>query len=302
MSTTGRVSLPVMPDFSRPTRGTRQTVAAALRSLRAVGVEGNRVRIERIGGGWPANTVVTQEPAPGTALRPNTPVVLRISAPALINAVPFAMRDHRASAIGVDRLMALLDAPIARLHAYVAEAGGFLELRHDVPETGWRWVSDLFQHAPGELPAELVHALAKFMPALAHVAGTERGVAMGLHVLFGLPLGSLVLQPGVAPMADDRQTRLGVSNGRLGFDAVIGTGVTMRTHAVVTIGPVSLTTFLREDVPTRQRYRQVLYRLVMPSGVREVTERWDVAPPTGGARVGVGDEPARLGLNARLSQ
>jgi len=270
--------------------------------LRALGIDGNRVRIERIGSGWPTNAVVSQEPAAATPLRPNATIVLRVSAPAAIHALPFTMRDHTETGFGADRLMALLDGPIARLHAYVSEAGGFLELRPDVPETGWRWVRDLFQLEPGELAPDLVHALAKFVPALANVAGTERGVAMGLHVLFALPMSRLTVSSGVAPLVDDRQTRLGVRNGRLGFDAVIGTGVTTRTQAVVTIGPVSLDTLLRADSTVRRRERQLLYRLVMPSGVRDVVERWDVAPPDGGARIGRADDPLRLGLNARLSQ
>jgi len=275
---------------------------AALRSLRALGVDGNRVAIERIGGGWPANAVVSQSPAPATPLRSTTRVVLRISAPAAVDALPYPMRNESETALGTDRLMALLDSPIARLNAFVAEAGGFLELRPDVVESGWRWIREVFQLEPGDLPADFVYALARFLPALPRVAGTERGLALGLQALFGLPLQRVQFSDGLAPMAIEHQTRLGVHNGRLGIDAVIGDGMTQRAHASVIIGPISLATHSLHDTSLRRAHRQLLYHLVMPCSMLHVSEAWHVDADPGGARAGVPDQPLRLGLNSRLTQ
>lgn len=291
----------IMPDFCQPRRGVRHTVRSALRSLRVIGIQSHQVRIERVGGGWPRRTVVEQQPVAGTALTRTTRVVLRISAPSPVDALPYAMRDASDDAFSADRLMALLDAPVARVDAFVAEAGDFLELRTDLPETAWRWIRDIFQLEPGEVSAPFASALARFLPALHRVAGTEAGVEIGLRVLFDLPLRALRLETGEAPLRDGREVRLGTSNGRLGIDAVIGTGVRIRGTAVVAIGPVTLAEYLAHEGPTPRTRRDLLYRLVMPTGVLAVREQWDVVPSSGGPIIGEPATPLRLGVNSRLA-
>ncbi len=291
-----------MPDFCQPRRGVRQTMQAALRSLQAMGVDADQIQIQRIGGGWPHKAVVEQKPAPGTPITPKTAVVLKISAPSAIDALPFAMRESIEGAMGTDRLMPILDGPIARLEAFVNDAGGFLDLRPDVETTGWRWIREIFQLEPGDLPSALVYGLARFLPALHRVAGTERGVALGLQSLFGLPLLQLHLKPTLVPLPADRQTRLGTFNGRLGVDAVIGDGVTVHAKAIVVIGPVTLAEYLAHDNTARQRDRQYLYRLVLPSVVlHPIEESWYVLPPASGLVLGAAEAPVRLGLNSRFS-
>ena len=291
----------VMPDFCQPRRGVRQTVQAALRSLRAMGIDEDQIQIHRVGGGWAAKAVVEQKPPPGTRITPKTPILLKVSAPAAIDALPFAMRESIDGAMGTDRLMPILDAPIARLEGFVNDAGGFLDLQPEVVSTGWRWIRDIFQLEPGDLPPELVYGLARFLPAVQRVAGTEQGLALGLRSLFQLPFDRLQLKPALVPLPADRQTRLGVFNGRLGIDAVIGDGVTVYARAIVVIGPVSLAVYLANQSEDQRRYREYLYRLVMPSVVlRPVEESWYVLPPERGLVLGMADAPVRLGLNSRF--
>lgn len=275
---------------------------AALKSLRALGIEDDRIQIRRIGGGWPHRAVVFQNPAPGTVLTSRDNIVLEISAPSALDALPYAMRDGVEGALGTERFMPILDNPIAKLEAFIDDAGGFFELRPERPETGWRWIREIFQLDPGEIPDDFVYRFARFLPALYRVAGTERGVDLGLRTLFDLPLKGLQLRPVLVPLLPERYTRLGVQNGRLGVDSVIGDGVTVRAQAVVTIGPVTLAEYVAHDTAARRRHRELLYQLVLPSAVLQpVQEVWYVLPPAAGLVLGSATEPVRLGLNTRFT-
>ena len=291
-----------MPDFCTPRRGVRQEVDAAMAALRHLGIDPNRVRIERIGGGWKRGTVVEQSPAPGARLGVTSSVVLFVAGPAGVDALPYAMRHETDGVFGVTSLMPVLDAPIARLELYVREAGGFLELRPEDPRTAWRWIRELFAFDLPTWPAERAYPLARLLPALQRVAGTEDGVRVALHTVFDLPVASVETQAALVPLRDELRTRLGERNGRLGVDAVIGDGVTALAGARVTIGPVSLDQYLLHTTDALQRLRRILYGLVLPAQlVRPTEERWQVMPPARGAVVGVASEPTRLGINSRLS-
>lgn len=291
-----------MPDFCRPRRGVRQTMQAALKSLRALGIDADRIQIRRIGSGWPDKAVVAQVPEAGTPLTALTRVALMISAPSAVDALPFSMRDEIDGAMGTDQLLPILDTPIAKLEAFVNDSGGFFELRPERSTTAWRWVREIFQLDPGALSDEMAYRFARFLPALHRVAGTERGVELGLSALFDLPLKHIELRPELVPLQDDRQTRLGVRNGRLGVDAVIGDGVTVRARAVITIGPVALDQYLQHEQAERTRQRHLLYDLVLPSVVlRPAHEVWYVLPPPAGLVLGAADAPIRLGLNSRFA-
>lgn len=296
--------VPVMPDFCTPMRGVRQDVDSALATLRGLAVALDRVRIERVGGGWRKGTVVRQEPTPGAAIGPMTRVVLFISAPAAVDALPYAMRHEGDGEFGVVQLMPVLDSPTAKLEAFVKEAGGFLELRPEDPRTAWRWIREIFAvHAvrPESWPADRLHAFARLLPALHRVAGTEEGVRVALRTVFELPVNDVTITKRLLRMRTELQTRLGVRNGRLGVDAVIGDGVTALAHARVSIGPLSLDQYLQHDTPEMRGYRDVLYDFVLPSALlRPVEERWHVTPPARGCVIGDSSEAVRLGINSRL--
>ena len=290
-----------MPDFCTPMRGVRQDIDAALATLRHLAVPLDRVRIERIGGGWKKGTVVRQLPAPGSVIRATTRVVLFVSAPAAVDALPYALRHEQEGVFGVVELLPVLDSPTAKLEAFVRDAGGFLELRPEDPRTAWRWIREIFAvHLP-TWPDDYLHALARLLPALHRVAGTEEGVRVALRTVFALPVIDVVVARQLLQMRRALQTRLGVSNGRLGVDAVIGDGVTALAHARVFIGPVSLEQYLQHDTAAMRGFRDVLYGLVLPSALlRPVEERWQVAPPARGCVIGTPSEAVRLGINSRL--
>lgn len=290
-----------MPDFCSPQRGVRQDIDAALAALRQLEVGLDRIRIERIGGGWRKGTVVRQSPAPGTLLRNTTRVNLFVSAPAAVDALPYAMRHEADGQFGVTDLMPVFDSPVAKLEAFVREAGGFLELRPEDPRTAWRWIREIFAVFPDAWPPARLHALARMLPALHRVAGTEEGVRVALATVFELPVVRVEIAKRLLSMRSQLQTRLGVTNGRLGVDSVIGDGITALAGARIHIGPVTLEQYLLHETPDNRRLRNFLYDLVLPSALlRPVEERWQVTPPTRGCVIGGASEAVRLGINSRM--
>ena len=291
----------IMPDFCSPQRGVRQDVDAALASLRALEVPLDRIRIERIGGGWEKGTVVRQSPSPGTTLRANSRVMLFVSAPAAVDALPYAMRYEQDDVFGIVNLMPVLDGPIAKLEAYVAEAGGFLELRPEDPRTSWRWIREIFGLHPEDWPTVNLHSLARLLPALHRIAGTEQGIRTALDTVFELPVLQIDVLRKLLTMRPELRTRLGLANGRLGVDAVIGDGVTALAGVRITIGPISLEKYLEHNTARMRGYREVLYDLVLPSMfVRPVEERWHVSPPERGCVIGSPSDSVMLGVNSRM--
>jgi hypothetical protein len=298
---TTSMGVSVMPDFCTPQRGVRQDVDAALSTLRSLAMSADRVRIERIGGGWKKGTVVRQQPAPGTPIGATTRVILFVSAPAAVDSLPYAMRREQEGMFGVVELMPVLDAPIAKLESFVRQAGGFLELRPDDPRTAWRWIREIFGVDPGAWPEERLHALARLLPAVHRLAGTEAGVRVALRTVFELPVLQVDITQRLLEMRSALQTRLGVANGRLGVDAVIGDGITAIAQARVTIGPITLDTYLQHATPRIRAHRDVLYALMLPSALlRPVEERWHVTPPERGCVIGGSSDAVRLGINSRL--
>lgn len=290
-----------MPDFCTPQRGVRQDLDAALSALDALAVTLDRIRIERIGGGWKRGTVVRQLPLPGTTIAATTRVVLFISAPSPVDALPFAMRHERDGVFGVVELMPVLDSPIAKLEAFVRAAGGFLELRPDDVRTAWRWIREIFALDPVAWPDDRLHPLARLLPALHRIAGTSDGVRIALRTVFDLPVHDVVIVPRLLPMRAALRTRLGVTNGRLGVDSTIGDGVTALAGVQIHIGPVTLDEYLRHDTAEIRRYRDFLYALTLPSSLlRPAEERWQVMPPAKGCVIGDPANAVRLGVNSRM--
>jgi len=300
-ATDADVARMTMPDFCTPMRGVRQDVDSALATLRHLEIPLDRVRIERIGGGWKKGTVVRQQPAPGQVIRATTRVVLYVSAPAAVDALPYAMRHEEEGQFGVVELMPVLDSPTAKLEAYVREAGGFLELRPEDPRTAWRWIREIFAVFPATWPPDRLHALARLLPALHRIAGTVEGVRVALRTVFELPVIDVVITKRLLTMRPALQTRLGIANGRLGVDAVIGDGITALAHARIFIGPVTLDQYLQYNTAEMRGFRDMLYDLVLPSALlRPAEERWNVEPPARGCVIGGPSGAVRLGINSRL--
>jgi len=133
------------------------------------------------------------------------------------------------------------------------------------------------------------------------LAGRHDAVAAAVPFVHGLPVSDTRVITAVLPHAGQLTSQLGTTNGRLGVDAVIGSGVATANRLHVFIGPVSLRVY-REEFP-RVAARLALYRLLLPAFLPGgVEERWVVERRAEGYRLHAPDTPAVLGVSAYLAQ
>ncbi len=292
-----------MPNFVAPTRGVRQSLDSAVESLNQLGVDMNRIVLRSAGPGWRRGTVVSQEPAPGTLLRPESRVTLTVAGAGALDTAPFAMRDSADGELRIDRLFELFDNHFLRLGHHIRSAGGMLSLRPGDYEGAARWITEIFGLSVKPWPKELWYDVARLLPSLHRIAGRPEGPALALRAVFRLPASPVRLVSGIAPVPHERRTRLGSTNGRLGVDALVGDGVTVHTAVEIDIGPVDLATYWRCNTVTERRQRDALYRLVLPAHVQDrVTERWMVGRRDEPATLGDRERPAALGVNSYLGK
>lgn len=290
-----------MPDLCSPRRGVRHTIDSAIPSLLRLGVEMERIVLESAGPGWVRGTVVRQQPAPGAPVTDETRITLWIAGVGSIESLPFPMRDSAQGEFRSDALFGLFDNHFLRLSHHLRAAGGLLDLHPDDPEGAYRWIVEIFRLPIEPWPKERWYDLARLLPALPRIAGRPDGPAIALGAMFRLPARPVRLVAGIAPVAAARRTRLGISNGRLGIDALVGDGVTAHTAVEIDIGPVDLATYRRHLGSAEQTQRQALYRLVLPAHVRHrIRERWIVGNPAMPAVLGDADREAALGVNSYL--
>lgn len=300
-----------MPDFCTPRRVFRHDVDTAVATLGRLGVGLDRVRVVSAGPGWPAGTVLGQEPAPGEPLEPRTRVVLTVAGSGGIDHLPYPVRDGDGTEFRADRLMALLDDPLNKLAQHVRQAGGFLALPPDDPTPARRWIEEIFGLSAAPFPRECWYPLARLLPALHRLAGTEDAVKVAFRQVFGLPVAETRVVAGLVPLDAPERTRLGRAASRLGVDAVAGGGLAEHCVLEVTFGRrdpttgedagVELAEWRRHDTPERRAQRDALYRLVVPAHLHpRVRERWRVGDSRSPARLGDPAREALLGVNARL--
>jgi hypothetical protein len=297
MSDTGLV----MPDLVGIRRSVRHGIDSAVLSLLRIGIDLGRIVLESAGPGEPAGTVVSQTPAPGAVLTPVSRVVLRVGGSGALDLMPFPLRDESDTELRGDRLFAIFDNPALKLGFYLRHGGAYLALHADEPITARRWLEDLFLISVDPWPAARWHALARLVPRLHALAGTTSAVRIAMVALFDLAVAEVRVTQGVIPLDGGGAIRLGERGGRLGFDAVLGTGLVGDAHVAITFGPVSLDTWRRHFTSELTAQRRALYPLLLPAHLSmSVSERWRVGNAATGATLGDEAAPALLGVNAYL--
>lgn len=291
-----------MPDLSGTTRGVRHTLDSALPSLLRLGVSLDEVVVESAGAGWPAGTVVRQRPEPGTPLGERARVVLGVAGEGALDGLPYPLRDTDDTPFGVDPLFALFDSPLHKLVHHLREAGGYWALRADDPRSARRWVEGVFQVDLTAWPERRWHALARLLPTLHRLGGTEEGLRLALELVFGLPVESVGWVREEVPFEAGR-LRLAGTGSRLGVDTVLGGGLVEQAAAEIHLGPMALDLYRAHQSAELRRQRDALYRLVLPSWLGGTArERWTVGDRT--APIPLGDPFAEvaLGVNSFLGR
>ena len=291
----------VMPDLCSPRRGIRQRVDAAVASLLHLGVDAERIVVESAGPGWAAGVVARQDPAPGTPITGRTRVVLAVGGAGALDTLPFPLRDAHDDELRTDRLLALADNPILKVGIFIRRAGGFLALRRDDPVTALRWIEEIFGLSAAPWPRALWYPVARLLPTLHRVAGRPEAVPLALAVVFDLPVAEVSIVSAATERGAGSTTRLGGENARLGVDTVLDGPLPDESALEVRIGPIPLASYLEHTTPSCRAQRDALYRLVLPTHLSRVEERWTVGDPRTGSRLGEGHEPPILGVNCYLA-
>jgi len=290
-----------MPDLVGIRRSVRHGVDSAVLSLLRIGIDLSRIVLESAGPGEPAGTVVWQTPAPGAVLNPVSRVVLRVGGSGGLDLMPFPLRDESDTELRGDRLFAIFDNPALKLGFYLRHGGAYLTLHADEPVTARRWLEDLFLISAEPWPAARWHALARLVPRLHALGGTTSAVRVAMVAVFELPADEVRVTQGVVALDAAGILQLGERNGRLGFDAMLGGGIIGDAHVEITFGPVTLESWRRHFTSEAAAERRALYPLLLPAHLSmSVSERWRVGDSSDGAKLGDGNAPAVLGVNAYL--
>ena len=313
---------PRVPDFVRPRRGARHTVDTALRTLRRLGVDAARVRVESDGPGFAPGTVLRQHPPAGTSLGPGQRVVLGVAGPGALEALPYAMRDGGEDDFGIDALMGLFDDPVHKLRHHLRAGGEFFALREGDLVVARRWIEQVFQVDPTRWAPARWPGLVRLLAAVHRTAGREDGLALALRLVHGLPLAGVRAVRDTVPVPRGEQLALGRTASRLGVDTLLGGRVIEIAALEATIGPVRLNAYLAHAGGALAAERRALYDLVLPAHLAaRVRERWVVGDPAAPSRLGGGGpgpearqtagreappgvdprQPAALGLTTRLA-
>jgi hypothetical protein len=291
----------VMPDLAGIRRSVRHRVDSALLTLLRMGTDFSRIVLESAGAGESPGAVVSQSPDPGVELTPATRIVLRIGGGGSMDLMPFSLRDESETELRGDRFFALFDNPALKLGFYLRHGGGYLALHPDEPLTARRWLEDLFAVRSEAWSEARWHAVARLVPRLHALGGTEAAVRVAMAAVFALPVDRVEVGRDVVPFDQRDVMRLGTRGGRLGFDAVLGSGVVGAARVSVTFGPVSLAQWRVATAAGATAERRAIYPFILPAHVaHHVNERWRVGDGAAGSCLGLPDRPALLGVNAYL--
>lgn len=282
-----------MPDFTRPIRLGRHVLDTALSELRSRGISDDLVRIHPISAGGGQGTVVGQSPAPGARIDRRDGVHLYVEFTALMDRLPYALRDEEPEVFGTDQILGLFDSPSAHAGHYLRLGGDLFALRDGDDRGARRWLEEVFAIEPALFDRARWYRLVRFAARLHDIAGRPEAVITALRSVYGIPAAILRFEaiPGRALASS-----LGGENSQLGFSTVLGAAPTTLRRLVLRIGPVPLEQFEEHRDLAMLRERVNLYRLCVPHWIdADVAERWSVIGPEGGMRLG-----ARAPIATRL--
>lgn len=288
-----------MPDFKQPTRCTRHDLGSALASLAALGFSPDDVAIEMAGKGWASGHVVDQDPQAGDEIGPGSHLRITVAGEGALHSLPFALRVVDLKCMGVEAVLAPVDAPIQRLHHHIRCGGRFFSLDVREPRTAVRWLEMVFQVGARDWSAPRRHHVVRLLSRLDELAGSTRGIVVAMRLLFDLPVSSLQTVEATIPVSRHDQWSLGRANSALGISTLLGVGRREIAGLDVQFGPVSLEQYRMFNRAGERAERQAAYDLLLPAQfTNTVSERWTVGDPLAGVRL---TQDVVLGVNTYLN-
>ncbi|GAA3753614.1 type VI secretion system baseplate subunit TssG [Terriglobus aquaticus] len=295
------VPWPAMPALALGKHSHHHTIHSALATLEALGVGAHRISVERTGReAVEAGTVVRQEPAPGTPLRPHTAVRLRVAGLGFSHALPVGMWDSGGEReMGTRELLEGLDDPLEKLKHWFHEGAPLFRISPDDPTACARWLR-LFGVEPQEWPRSLWYTLATLVAKLPLLSCTEQGCAFVLKTVLGLPVEQFRYRQNWSALPGEMRSGLGKRSSRLGVDLLLGDTVEEPATLEIHLGPLALDRYeyFAETAEGKQILRRLLEWIVPVSTRTEL--RWSVLDRNRAPQLGVRDGNSRLGINTHM--
>lgn len=219
-----------MPDLCH--RGYPFHYATALNLLEKMGVNIDRINIMAVGEHENyKGEILGQKPAPGTPLKPNVDIELKVGYPSAVDQLPFQFfyglggKTQR----GADwewqsrRFMAPYDAAVIRHNA----AARYQSLKFSLGVTDkdhLKHYLDLFDFAPDHDFQDISDIIfwTSIMPSFNDWSGNAAGVTEVLQFLFGYRFRIIENTESSFEIPEDIRYRLGSRSGRLGRESIVG--------------------------------------------------------------------------------
>ena len=289
----------IMPDFSHSFSAFRHTVDSALEVLATLGTPAERISLHLAGPGLPSRWVADQSPPPGAPLLEDTQVTLWVAGLGFCHHLPVAMQDSGGQQEpGTEEVLDLLDDPLQKAYHWVYEGARLFDIAANNPEACARLIN-VFGLNADLWPNQQLYPLALLLPSLQALAGTERGIRLGLNLLLGLPVQEIRKRPAYRFIGQDEVSLLGSEFIRVSVDYVLGDGLEDLSRSELVIGPISLDSYYRFQQPEGKELFKQAMRLLIPCESRYSTF-WVVADPAKSPRLGIREENSVLGINSYL--
>lgn len=292
-----------MPAFAGGTHAHNHSVHSALASLATLGIEQRRIMIRRTGRESVApGTVVSQRPAAGMPIFPDTLIQLDVAGLGFSHALPVGMWDSGGEThAGTREILEPFDDPLEKLKHWFHEGAPLFRISPEDPAACARWLG-LFGIDAREWPRNLWYRLAALVASFSQLSCSENGCRFVLQTLLDLPVGQFSYRPSESALPSAALSSLGQRSSRLGIDLLMGDSIEDMAILQIEIGPVSLETYERyvESEEGSRLLRRTL-EMVMPASLQHEV-RWQVLDRNSAPRLGMREHNARLGINTYMGR
>ena len=290
-----------MPDLSHGTHAFHHTLDSALESLYNVGLSPSRISLRLITTGLPDGWIVRQLPPVGETLTDGDVVTLWVSGPGVFRALPAPMWDRASeSEPGTDTFLELYDDPLEKARHWMRQGSKLFDIGADNLPACARWIS-LFGLSPDDWPVESWYPLGLLLPYLRALAGKERGYRVALDLIAGLPLERIERSPARCFLSPQVVSLLSRQQSRLGIDMILGDHKADLARITLFVGPVTLEQYYEFQLPEKQKYLEMILRLVIPMD-QQYALAWSVLDAEQAPRLGSAAGNACLGINSHLGK
>lgn len=290
----------LMPQLAHSHHGFHHTLASALETLNRTSVPASRIRVRLAGLAWPNGWVARQTPAAGEPIGP-AGVILDVGGLGCYHRLPLGMRWLDAeSQAGTRGYLAPFDDLLASARHWRDEGPLLFNISPGDTLACRRWLELLGLHAE-DWPPENWFALALLAASLHRMAGTESGLRLGLRLLLGVELESVVYQPASLELPAAEVTCLGKRYSRLGVDAIVGAKYPFPKLCRLCLRLRDLQEYAHFQAEEARSRRDSVMQLLLPFHL-QYEFRFRLGDPAAMPQLGAPERNSALGINSYMGR